>query len=56
MALPGPPLMGTFLICCLWGQGWIGGRPWGAIGWLCMFAADRIARLDLRPVDRPGIP
>ena len=26
--------MGTFLICCLWGQGWIGGHPFGALGWL----------------------
>jgi len=26
--------MGTFLICCLWGQGWIGATAFRALGWL----------------------
>jgi hypothetical protein len=36
--------MGTFLICCLWGQGWIGGHPGGAIGWLCTVMLERASR------------
>jgi hypothetical protein len=37
--------MKTLLICCLWGQGWIGGHKYGAIGWLCTLVAGRLARL-----------
>ena len=40
--------MGTFLMCCLWGQGWIGGRPGGAIGWLLATLAERLARVGSR--------
>jgi len=35
--------MGTFLICCLWGQGWIGGHAGGAIGWLLSLLLERVA-------------
>jgi len=31
--------MGTFLICCLWGAGWIGATPVGAMRWFCSLIA-----------------
>jgi hypothetical protein len=32
-------MMGTFLICCLWGQCWIGATRVGTIGWFCSLIA-----------------
>ena len=37
-------MMKAFLICCLWGQGWIGAHVFGAIAWHRSFVAERAGR------------